>query len=72
MHFPWTMLILGPGSTHLVTATNLWPGMTILKAMKPCINSAWIALLIYGFSPVNARLLITCGTSFYAIVFFKQ
>ena len=22
--FPWTMLVLGPGSTHLVTAGNLW------------------------------------------------
>ena len=23
--FPWTMLVLGPGSIHLVTAANLWP-----------------------------------------------
>ena len=23
--FPRTMLVLGPGSTHLVTAANLWP-----------------------------------------------
>ena len=23
--FPWTMLVLGPGSSHLVTAANLWP-----------------------------------------------
>ena len=23
-HFPRTMLVLGPGSTHLVTAANLW------------------------------------------------
>ena len=25
MQFPRTMLVLGPGSTHLVTAVNLWP-----------------------------------------------
>ena len=31
-------------------------------------SSAWIALLIHGFSPVNARLLITCDTAFYAIM----
>ena len=35
---------------------------------KPCINSAWIVLLIHGFSPVNARLLIMCGIAFYAII----
>ena len=23
--FPRTMLVLGPGSTHLVTAANMWP-----------------------------------------------
>ena len=23
--FPQTMLVLGPGSTHLVTVANLWP-----------------------------------------------
>ena len=28
-------------------------------------------LLIHGFSPVNARLLITCGTAFYAIMLDK-
>ena len=27
--------------------------------------------LIHGFSPVNARLLITCDTAFYAITNFK-
>ena len=25
-------------------------------------------MLIHGFSPVNARLLIRCGTTFYAII----
>ena len=25
MQFPQTMLVLGPDSTHLVTASNLWP-----------------------------------------------
>ena len=25
MQFPWTMLGLGPGSTHLVMAANPWP-----------------------------------------------
>ena len=29
--FPRTRLVLGPGSTHLVTAANLWPGTVILK-----------------------------------------
>ena len=25
MQFAWTMLVLGPGSTHVVTSANLWP-----------------------------------------------
>ena len=29
--------------------------------------SAWITSFIHGFLPVNAWLLITCGTAFYAI-----
>ena len=33
-------------------------------------ESAWIALLIHGFSAVNARLLITCDIAFYAIILF--
>ena len=48
----------------------LWPGMSILKVAQPCINSAWIALLIHGFLPVNARLLITCNSAFYAVIIF--
>ena len=47
------------------------PGTSTLKVAKPCINSAWIDLLIHGFSPVNARLLITCDTAFYAITCCK-
>ena len=35
------------------------PGTIILKVNFLCIN---------GFSPVNARLLIVYGTSFYAII----
>ena len=31
MLFPRTMLVLGQGSTYLVTAAILWPGMSILK-----------------------------------------
>ena len=31
---------------------------------------AWIPLLIHGFPSVNARLLITCDTAFYAIISF--
>ena len=43
-----------------------------LKLRRPCINSAWIALLIHGFLPVNARLLKMCDTAFYAIMSFKN
>ena len=62
--FARTMLVLGPGSTHFVTAANLWPLYGHMKVASPCINSAWIALLIHGFSPFNARLLITCDIVF--------
>ena len=30
-----------------------------------------ISLLIHGFLPVNARLLIAFGTAFYAIIYIK-
>ena len=55
LHISWRQLFCGPGTS-------------ILEVALPCINIAWIALLIHGFSPVNARLLITCGTAFYAII----
>ena len=32
--FQLTMLVLGPGSTHLVTAANLWPGY---KHIESCV-----------------------------------
>ena len=68
MQFPQTMLVLGPGSTHLMTAAILWPWYRHIESYVACINSAWIALLIHGFSPVNARLFITCGIAFYVII----
>ena len=46
------------------------PGMFIRKTAKPCINSAWIALLIHGFVLVKTLLLIACDTAFYAIILF--
>ena len=45
-------------------AANLWPRYDHVESAQPCINSAWIALLIHRFSPVNARLLIMCDTAF--------
>ena len=44
------------------------PGTSVNKVAKPCINSAWIALLINGFLSVKTWLLITFGTSIYAII----
>ena len=43
------------------------PGTIILKAVFLCINSSRNPLLIHGFWPVNAQLLIAYGTAFYAI-----
>ena len=43
-------------------------GTIILKAVFLCINSARNSLLIHGFWPVSARLLIAYGTAFYAII----
>ena len=63
--FPRTMLVLGQDSTHLMTAAILWPRHDHIESCVACINSAWIALLIHGFSPVNAWLLITCHTALY-------
>ena len=44
------------------------------KSVAP-VRSYWKlrsrALLLHGFSPVNARLLITCDTAFYAIIPLK-
>ena len=43
------------------------PGTIILKALFLYNNSTRNSLLIHGFWPVNARLLIAYGTGFYAI-----
>ena len=56
------------GSNSVATVRAYWK----LRSREPCINSAWIALLIHGFSPVNARLLITCDTAFYAIKLIEE
>ena len=54
------------GSKSVALVWSYW------KLRKPCINSAWIALLIHSFSPVNAWLLITWDTAFYAIKLINQ
>ena len=46
------------------------PGTIILKALFLYNNSTRNSLLIHGFWPVNARLLIAYGTGFYAIIYF--
>ena len=56
--FPRTMLVLGPGSTHLVTAANLWPRYDHIES---CV--AVNCLVNTRLSPVNARLLIMCDTA---------
>ena len=43
------------------------PWMLIPKTTNLCINSAWIALLMRGFMPVKAWLLIVCDITFYAV-----
>ena len=61
----------------IVTVKSVWrnnfsgPGTIILKVNFLCINSTRKPLLIHGFSPVNARLLIVYGTAFYAIIIVK-
>ena len=67
-HFSLTMLVLGPGSTHLVMAANLWPRYDHIESCVAVHEQHMDCLLIHGFSPVNARLLITCDTAFYAIM----
>ena len=62
-NLPRTMLVLGPGSTHLVTAANPWPPYEHIESCD--------ALLIHSFSPVSARLLLTCDTAFYAIIYVE-
>ena len=52
MKFPRTMLVLGPERTYLVRSRAL-------TARE---------LLIHCLSPVYARVLIKCGTAFYAII----
>ena len=48
------------------------PGKGVNKVEKPCINSTWIASLINGFLSVKTWLLITCGTSIYAIIHIHE
>lgn len=44
--------------------TSYGPEICIRKAAKRCIKCAWISLFIYGFWPVNARLLLAYVTAF--------
>ena len=48
------------------------PGTIILKALFLYNNSTRNSLLIHGFWPVNARLLIAYGTAFYAITLIQR
>ena len=48
------------------------PGTIILKALFLYNNSTRNSLLIHGFWPVNARLLIAYGTGFYAIMSYRD
>ena len=57
MKFPRTVLVLASSRTYLVTAAILWPRY---RHIESCVA--------VGVSPVNARLLITCDTAFYAII----
>ena len=41
-----------------------WPRNTYFKTAKQGYDSAWIALLKYGFAPVKTWLLIASGTGF--------
>ena len=50
------------GSKSVAPVRSYW------KLRSRAFNSAWIVLLIHGFSPVNAWLFIMCGTAFYAII----
>ena len=73
------MLDSGRGQVLMISRVDLklstcfaWrPGTSVNKVAKPCINSMWIVLLINGFLSVKTWLLITCGTSIYAIVFIN-
>ena len=66
------MLVLGPGSTHLVTAANLWPWYDHIESCVAMHKQHVNCLVNNGFSLVNARLLIMCGTAFYAIMLFNK
>ena len=59
------------GQYTFVTAAILWPRYRLNESLHSRALTAWIALLIHSFSPVNSRLLITCGTAFYAITGFN-
>ena len=48
------------------------PGTIILKVNFLCLNGTRKPLLIHGFSPVNAWLLIVYGTAFYAITLIQR
>ena len=58
--FPRTMLVLGPDSTHLVTAANLWPRYDHIKS---CVAVHCL---------VNTWLLITCDIALYAIIDIRK
>ena len=47
------------------------PSTIILKAVFLCNNSTRNSLLIHGFWPVNAQLLIAYNTAFYAIMYLQ-
>ena len=67
VRFSWFVVLIW----RLSTCFAWRPGIGVNKVAKPCINSTWIALLINRFLSVKTWLLITCGTSIYAIIKFS-
>ena len=68
VRFSWSVVLIW----RLGTCFAWRPKTGVNKVAKPCINSRWIALLINGFLSVKTWLLITCGTSNYAIIYIHQ
>ena len=62
------MLVLGPGSTHLVTAANLWPRYDHIESCVAVHIQRVNYLVNTRLFAGKCTLLITRDTAFYAII----
>ena len=64
----YSCTMIGKGEARLLSGNILKPRYEYTESSFSVHQRHVISLLMHGFLPVNARLLIAFGTAFYAIM----